>query len=259
MDITHIRAEDQAVYMCRAINALGEAVTTAAMKVRTQASIQMDTQHPESIPKLQQLEQPPRMSMVEPERAFDKPIFTQLLTGPAELWEGQHAHFEARVVPVGDPNLRFEWYVNGVELKMGSRFRTSHDFGYVSLDISAVTTDDSGIYMCKAYNLAGEAVSSTGMKVKGKSSIVGDPMSPESWQQIQMKEAAMNRVPQVFVDQTPQQAPVFTTHLQSYDKLVEGQHIQLEAQVEPRADPNLRIEWLKVRHFCTNFICVKKN
>lgn len=131
---------------------------------------------------------------------------------------------------------------------MGSRFRTSHDFGFVSLDISAVTTDDSGIYMCKAFNLAGEAVSSTGMKVKGKSSIVGDPLSPESWQQIQMKEAAMNRVPQVFVDQTPQQAPVFTTHLQSYDKLVEGQHIQLEAQVEPRADPNLRIEWLKVIH-----------
>lgn len=245
MDITHIRADDQAVYMCRAINALGEAVTTAAMKIRTQASIQMDTQHPESIPKLQKLEQPIRTSMPEPERVFEKPIFTQLLTGPAELWEGQHAHFEARVVPVGDSNLRFEWYVNGVELKMGSRFRTSHDFGFVSLDISSVVTNDSGIYMCKAYNLAGEAVSSTGMKVKGKSSIVGDTLSPESWQQIQLKEAAMNRVPEVFVDQTQQQAPVFTTHLQSYEKLVEGQHIQLEAQVEPRADPNLRIDWFK--------------
>lgn len=50
---------------------------------------------------------------------FEKPIFTQLLTGPSELWEGQHAHFEARVVPIGDPNMRLEWYVNGVQLKMG--------------------------------------------------------------------------------------------------------------------------------------------
>lgn len=245
MDITHIRAEDQGVYMCRATNALGEAVTTASMKVRTHASIQMESQHPESIRKLQQLEQPVQHSAPEPERVFEKPIFTQLLNGPAELWEGQHAHFEARVVPVGDTNLRYEWYVNGVELKMGSRFRTTHDFGFVSLDISSVVSEDSGIYMCKAINLAGEAVSSTGMKVKAKSSIVGDTLSPESWQQIQLKEAAMNRVPEMFVDATPQQAPVFTTHLQSYEKLVEGQNIQLEAQVEPRADPNLKIEWYK--------------
>lgn len=245
MDISHVRAEDHGVYMCRATNALGEAVTTASMKIQTHAGIQMDSQHPESIRKLQQLEQPLQSAAPEPERTFEKPIFTQLLSGPAELVEGQHARFEARVVPVGDPNLRFEWYVNGVELKMGSRFRTTHDFGYVSLDISSVVAEDSGIYMCRAYNLAGEAVSSTSMKVKTRSAIQGDAIAPESWQQIQLKEAAMNRVPQQLVDATPQQAPVFTTHLQSYEKLTEGQNIQLEAQVEPRADPNLRVEWFK--------------
>lgn len=55
----------------------------------------------------------------EPDQAFEKPIFTQLLTGPSELWEGQRAHFEARVVPVGDPTMRYQWFHNGVELKMG--------------------------------------------------------------------------------------------------------------------------------------------
>lgn len=55
----------------------------------------------------------------ETDQSFDKPIFTQVLTGPSELWEGQQAHFECRVVPVGDPSLRFEWYVNGIELKLG--------------------------------------------------------------------------------------------------------------------------------------------
>ena len=29
------------------------------------------------------------------------------------------ARYECRVVPVGDASLRFEWYINGVELKMG--------------------------------------------------------------------------------------------------------------------------------------------
>lgn len=65
----------------------------------------------------------------------------------------------------------------------------------------------------------------------------------------------MNKVPEMFVDTTPQQAPVFTTHLQSYDKLVEGQHVLLEAQVEPRADPNLRIEWFKNGVSLTTGIC----
>lgn len=54
------------------------------------------------------------------DRVFEKPIFTQLLTGPSELIEGQNAHFECRVLPVGDSTLRFEWYVNGEELKLGN-------------------------------------------------------------------------------------------------------------------------------------------
>lgn len=58
-----------------------------------------------------------------PDKIFDKPIFTQLLTGPTELWEGQMARYECRVVPVGDASLRFEWYMNGVELKMGKIIR----------------------------------------------------------------------------------------------------------------------------------------
>ncbi|GLH07319.1 LOW QUALITY PROTEIN: Titin [Gryllus bimaculatus] len=234
LDMTHVRGEDEGVYMCRASNTLGEAVTTASMKIKTKANIQLETQHPEGMKKIQQLEQgrvPKRSD--EPDKAFEKPIFTQVLTGPSELWESQNAHFECRVVPVGDPSLRFEWYVNGVELKMGSRFHVTHDFGFVTLDISKVVTEDSGVYMCKAINNA------------AKSSIVGEPMQPDAWQKIQLKEAEMNKVPEMFVDTSPQQAPVFTTHLVSHEKLVEGQHILLEAQVEPRADPNLRIEWFK--------------
>jgi hypothetical protein len=33
--MTHVRGEDEGVYICRASNALGEAVTTASMKIRS--------------------------------------------------------------------------------------------------------------------------------------------------------------------------------------------------------------------------------
>ncbi|OXU24124.1 hypothetical protein TSAR_014966 [Trichomalopsis sarcophagae] len=246
LDITHVREEDEGVYMCRASNPLGEAVTTASMKIQSKANIQLDTQHPEAQRKIARLEAdkvPTRAE--EPEKVFDKPIFTQLLTGPTELWEGQIARYECRVVPVGDASLRFEWYVNGVELKLGSRYHVNHDFGFVTLDIMKVIPEDSGVYTCKAINNAGEAVSSISLKVKARSAISGDAIQPDAWKKIQLKEAEMNKVPEMFVDTTPQQAPVFTTHLKSYDKLVEGQHVYLEAQVEPRADPNLRVEWFK--------------
>ena len=149
------------------------------------------------------------------------------------------------MVPVGDPTLRFEWYVNGVELKLGSRIRFTNDFGFVTLDVLNTVTNDSGVYMCKAINKSGEAVSSISMKVKARSSISDEALHPEAWEKIQQKEAEMNKVPEMFIDTTPQQPPVFTTHLKSYDNLVEGQHVYLEAQVEPRADPNLRVEWFK--------------
>jgi len=131
---------------------LGEAVTTASFKVLSKASIQLESQHPEGMKKIRELEEGKAPEPASPmDNIFDKPVFTAHLTGPAELMEGQNAHFECRVLPVGDPALRFEWYVNGVELKMGSRFYVTHDFGYVTLDMSSVIPEDSGVYMCKVF------------------------------------------------------------------------------------------------------------
>lgn len=42
------------------------------------------------------------------------------------------ARYECRVVPVGDASLRFEWYINGVELKMGKNF-TCNDTTFLTL------------------------------------------------------------------------------------------------------------------------------
>lgn len=74
-----------------------------------------------------------------------------------------------------------------------------------------------------------------------KSDIVSESLQPDAWKKIQLKEAEMNKVPEMFIDTRPQQAPVFTTHLENQHQLQEAQHVHLEAQVEPRADPNLKV------------------
>ena len=56
-------------------------------------------------------------------------------------------------------------FVNGVAVRTGHRFRKTHDFGYVALDILYTYPEDSGTYMCKATNLAGEAVNTCTIRV----------------------------------------------------------------------------------------------
>lgn len=55
----------------------------------------------------------------------------------------------------------------------------------------------------------------------------------------------MGKMPEGFVETLPQQPPVFTKHLTNIDKIVEGAHVYIDAQVEPKNDSNLRIEWFK--------------
>lgn len=51
---------------------------------------------------------------------------------------------------------------------VGSRITKVHDFGYVSLDISHVRDKDEGVYMCRASNPLGEAVTTASMKIKSE-------------------------------------------------------------------------------------------
>lgn len=77
-------------------------------------------------------------------------------------------HLECRLEPVNDPNLRVEWFINGKSIKTGHRFRTTHDFGFVALDILYAYPEDTGTYMCKAVNKLGEAVNTCSVEVVGE-------------------------------------------------------------------------------------------
>lgn len=86
--------------------------------------------------------------------------------------EGEHAHLETRIEPINDADLKIEWFVNGVAIKTGHRFKTTHDFGYVALDILYAYAEDSGTYMCKATNRKGEAVNTCQINVACKLNFV---------------------------------------------------------------------------------------
>lgn len=49
--------------------------------------------------------------------------------------EGEIAHFEAMLTPVGDQTMRVEWFYKGEALKASSRVRTVYAFGMVVLEI----------------------------------------------------------------------------------------------------------------------------
>ena len=85
------------------------------------------------------------------------------------LVEGQNAHFEAKIEPLGDANLHVEWFKDGRPVTIGHRFRPLHDFGYVAMDIVGVISEDSGSYTVRATNSAGSAEKVVTLRCKSKS------------------------------------------------------------------------------------------
>lgn len=155
--------------MCKAVNAAGEAVTSASVRVKSKSSILLDSLHPEAVQKTAWLE---NAASRVPERietnSVKAPVFTKHLTSHEMLVEGQNVHIGGRVEPVDDEKLIVQWYKNGKILEEASRIISRFDFGIVSLDVVGVRPDDSGIYTCRAVNEVGEAISTCTIKVEGK-------------------------------------------------------------------------------------------
>ncbi|RXG68646.1 Titin, partial [Armadillidium vulgare] len=284
-DLSSVYPEDSGEYVCRAVNNMGEATSKITLKIQGTGSIIYESARPEGLEKIKELEDASRgpaqatedlrtfqrpvftqplqnldnlnegetahfecrlIPVGDPKlKVYEKPVFTTQLQGPSQVIEGQSAHYECKVIPVGDPNMKFEWYCNGVSLRMGSRFHTRTDFGFVTLDVLQTIPEDSGVYMCKAYNLAGEAVSSCSTRVIGRDSIIGDAANKQGWEAIRQREAQWNRVPPTPTSPEVAEPPMFTKHLESFDRLQEGGSVTLEAQVQPSGDPYLSIEWFK--------------
>ena len=65
-----------------------------------------------------------KRSDVAPEDMFNRdrpcpPKFKSPIRPLLNLAENQSAHFECRLVPVGDPDMKVDWYKDGVMLQHG--------------------------------------------------------------------------------------------------------------------------------------------
>jgi len=105
----------------------------------------MDPQHENSWQKIQELEAPkPAPEEMEPP-AMEAPKFIEPLQS-LERIEGQPAHFQTRVVPVNDNQLRIHWLKDGQPLADSNRFAFTNDFGLVALDLLHTVANDAGTY-----------------------------------------------------------------------------------------------------------------
>ena len=116
------------------------------------------------------------------------------------------------VEPINDPNLRVQWYVNDREIITGHRFRTTHDFGFVALDILYAYAEDSGRYTCKAVNRIGQAVNQCNVIIQAKNSLLLDSQHPEGWEKLKNLEQRGN-LRRLEVEEMPIGPPHFVTEL----------------------------------------------
>ena len=103
------------------------------------------------------------------------PRFVTQIQSNSSLVEMQATKFECQLAPVGDPNMKVEWFFNGKALPFKNRFTPIYDFGYVAMNFGWVYPEDSGIFTCRATNPAGVAECSAELVVEGKLFIVKIP------------------------------------------------------------------------------------
>lgn len=250
LNILHLRAEDSGSYTCRAVNRLGEAISTATIQVFSRNVVTADLGIPEQqryIESVEELEahqkQQHQKYVHEVPESTSPPVFKTPIKDQLNIREGGFAHFEARLEPVGDSTMRVDWFKDGVPVKASSRITSFFNFGYVALTIKQVSEFDIGNYTCRATNALGQATTSANITVATKSAIIFESSNASGLEKIQNLEdsSRYNRRTEEEVQIT--QKPRFLGPLKGTNKILEGQRAHFEARVEPQNDLNLKIEW----------------
>lgn len=244
LDLLSVYPVDSGVYTCQARNQLGEAVTSCSVKVIAKKDLFLETQHAAGLEKIQYLEDSSRYKRTEymDEIITVKPKFITKPKSVDNMLEGQHAHFECKIEPVTDPNLKVEWFKNGRPIIVGHRFRPIHDFGYVALDIVDLIAEDTGTYTCRAVNLVGSDEAHCTLQCRTTNQIITQSQNESGLEQIQYLEDRTRYHRAEQVDETTSQAPIFTTSLKNVD-IKEGQRAHFECRLIPVSDPTMKVEW----------------
>ncbi|VDP08349.1 unnamed protein product [Soboliphyme baturini] len=241
--IQHIIPEDSGEYTCKATNSKGQASTTCSLVCRyalfviNNSHVKMPNQFydPEII-----LTYLSHEGLFRSKREIEMPRFVSpLISTISDIKEGDTVHLECRVTPVDDPHLVIQWYFNGKPLKTAHRFKTTFDFGFVSLDILYAYPEDSGTYVCKASNEKGEAETSCSVTILGKPRLVFQRQAP-----VQTADELKRHFSQYTTAEIDDKRdkPRFVTKIENV-AISEGDFARFECQLAPINDPNLKVEW----------------
>lgn len=257
LNIMHLRAEDSGAYVVRAVNRIGEAISTSNIRVICRETVTEDLGISEQARYIQQCEQLEayqqyqNMKFVEEQPdSIVAPEFKSPIKDQINIREGGFAHFEARLEPVGDSTLRVEWLKDGKVVEASSRITSFFNFGYVALTIKQVTVHDVGTYTCRAINAVGQAQTQARMTVITKQDIIVESQNQLGYEKIQQMEDSTRVTRTVTHEKQREQEeilmniqPRFLGPLKGTTKIIELQRAHFEVRVEPQSDLSMRIDW----------------
>lgn len=128
LEILNVYSEDSGEYVCRAVNDYGEDFTKASVSCKKLPNIILQNQVPKGMKKsetLMQMEAAIKKYTSEVYLTEDDlydiekkqpPRFVTQIQNQTELVEMQTTKFECQLAPVGDPNMKVEWFLNGKPL-----------------------------------------------------------------------------------------------------------------------------------------------
>ena len=142
-------------------------------------------------------------------------------------------------MPVGDPNMKVEWFHNGAPLRHSSRIKCVSDFGFVVMDLAYVQSEDSGEYTCRATNKYGSDSTTATLSCVGRGGVFLDSLQPQSLQKISELEMAPQQpgAPAAAALEPPK----FTTQIADISTMQEGHSAHFEARLTPVHDPDLTV------------------
>jgi len=228
------------------------------MQLRKIAELQRSGQAPrmssEQLTKLHHLKQGNfTATITEEEDSFPPRFQSSIQDVEVFVDEGEPVVFEARIEPKHDLNLSVRWYHDDEELVSGGRFRITHEFGYVAINIFYTYPEDEGLYICRATNELGEDETSARLICRSLPHIrfnlpALEPASEEDHLNMVMASLHNHRIdarvtPDALFSEGGMEPPRFLAKMENFPKLLTGQSVKLETFVVPVGDPSMSVEW----------------
>ena len=247
LDMLNTETSDAGEYTCIVKSEAGMDKSFCCLYVNSRKEIESEM-HSQSLKMVQESHQ--AQQVVIQEEVVPAPKFTRPLQNMGERMEGTSVKLEAQITPSSDASMKIEWFKDGQPITASSRIGTIFSFGYVSLNISGLRSEDSGNYICRAVNRSGEDRSEASFVVKGSNSLTASTGLEEQRAYIQKTEQleqyqASKMMKSEMTSEPTNQAPEFKTCIKDQCEVKEGGFAHFEARLEPMGDHTMKVEWLK--------------